>query len=279
MRFLSILMGSILVTILIFMMARFWGQSQQYTAYEHPFFSASSAPFYIARVNSLGEAASADILSPQAIFWLDVRLTRDNKIILVEEAKSEKILTKEKLGLESFRGPGVTRYTFDEVQKYIPGSTTLTEILTKYPLRRMILNIVDNVENIHQIVSESLPDPKANEQILIQSDTHVVMTSIKELRPLWLYGTSQADIMRLLSFESLFILPAAPFKGDVFITPIKILGRHVLNAAVIEEMKHRKKKIVIGPISNENDFKDAKQLSPDGYFLENPEISGRWLQM
>lgn len=277
MRLFWIIIATLITTLIVLLSVHYWGLGRVYPIYNYSFFSGTN-PIYIARTNSYSEVSSAYLLRPDVVFWLDVRESLDGELILVDPAQSKLILTQTNLGPDKWRGHNLNSYSTSDLQKLIPGTAVLKDFIKKYPKQKMIINVVDNIYDIHKKIVQVLDEPESENRFLIQSDTHVILTSIKSLKPLWIFGTSMADIMRLLSFNSVFILPAAPFQGDVFITPLSILDRKVLNTDVISEMRHRNKRIIIGPISTESEFEEAWALKPDGFFLENPEISKRWIE-
>ncbi|MFZ4405296.1 MAG: hypothetical protein ACOYOK_14440 [Pseudobdellovibrionaceae bacterium] len=146
---------------------------------------------------------------------------------------------------------------------------TLVQALQQWPNQRFILNIVDNVMNIHFTVINSIKDLDPDQRILIQSETDVLLRSIKERKPQWLYGSSRADLMRWLSFQSIGILPATPLKGDVFIVPLNYRpNKASLNPGVIEELLRRNKKLIIGPLKTAEELVQAQNFKADGYVID-----------
>ena len=91
------------------------------------------------------------------------------------------------------------------------------------------------------------------------------------------YGSSQSDRLRMKAFENLApwkagLLPATPFKGDVYFSPLKWRNIEMLTSEIISEMKRRQKHVVIGPINNEEELKRAKSLAPDGYLINDANL-------
>ncbi|MBO9668465.1 MAG: hypothetical protein J7501_16830, partial [Bdellovibrio sp.] len=112
----------------------------------------------------------------------------------------------------------------------------------------------------------------------IQSEANVVIQAVKDLKPEWIYGTGTPDLMRLMSFDSLWVLPATQFKGDVFVAPFKILNRPAFNDDVIAEMRRRKKRVFLGPIKTEEEFNRARAYNADGYITEDLTQLTNWLE-
>jgi hypothetical protein len=83
--------------------------------------------------------------------------------------------------------------------------------------------------------------------------------------------------MRMMSFDSMWILPSTQFKGDVFISPFTLLKRPAFNDDIVAEMKRRHKKIFLGPISTKEQLDDAKRLGADAYITEDLPQLQEWL--
>lgn len=147
----------------------------------------------------------------------------------------------------------------------------LAAVLEKNPERKFILNINSNTERIDEKVAATIakvPDGK----LLIQSPYDTVMSTIKEKRPLLAYGSSQADRMRFRTFQSMGILTATPFKGDVYVGSFKHNKVELFNEEIRNEFKRRFKKVIIGRLSTPEEVQQALRLDVDGIFLENPTL-------
>lgn len=160
----------------------------------------------------------------------------------------------------------------NQEQLMVSDDLSLIDFLNQRKDLRFILNLNDNKENIHQRMAKVLQETGSEKRVIIQSDFHILLTSLKELKPLLLYGTSHSDIMRTKTFQSAFILPAVPFKGDVYISPLVLKKIPVMDAEIMNEMRRRKKKVILGPLQNAEDFQKAKALAPDGYFLSEESL-------
>lgn len=262
MRVLFISLVSVIVLFVVLTITRLWGLGQQYPEFEHPFFT--NAPVTILKVQSEKELEEALQKKPDIAFWLDVTTSSDQKLVVFSRDFSNK-----EMSLEAYRGPKSLAYSYQQLQNMHPDIRELKDVVAKYGQSRFILNIADNVENVDKYVEESLKDLSPDKRILVQSNYNVIMNSIKDLEPFWLYGSSQADLMRLLTFESMWILPATPFKGDVLIAPFVLLGRPAFHESTLEEVRRRNKKVVLGPALDKKEFDDAVRLKADGIVVEN----------
>jgi hypothetical protein len=68
--------------------------------------------------------------------------------------------------------------------------------------------------------------------------------------------------MRFQVFDSLFILPSVPFKGDVYWTSLKDKSVELINETIALEMKRRQKQILLGPINSSEELKKALLFQP-----------------
>lgn len=270
MRVLLISFGSVFVLGVLVLTARLWGLGVGYTKFDHPFFKAGES-IVVLKIKSNDQLSAALKTKPDLVFWLDVQATEDGKMIVFAKDLSEKDMS-----VEAYRGPKPYAYTYQKLVAQNPQIKLLHDVMAEHPAQRFVLNILDNVDNVHLWVTETLKGLNADKRIILQSNYNVVMESIKKLEPFWLYGCSQADLMRFLTFEGMWLLPTTPFKGDVFIAPFKLLGRPAFRPAAIEEVHRRYKKVLLGPVLNKAQFDDAVRLRVDGLIVENLDDYLSW---
>ena len=150
----------------------------------------------------------------------------------------------------------------------------LEDLLKKFPETRFFIEFNDNKNEVDQMLFKIVDNAKASERVIIQSNYNIILESTKKLLPLALFGTGTADIMRMGVFESLFILPSAPFKGDVFIFGLHkyrvSLGQ--LSESWIKEMQRRNKKVIVAVNGQDSDIQLAQSLGADGLILQKPEL-------
>jgi glycerophosphoryl diester phosphodiesterase len=262
MRLLLISLASVFVVFILLLTTRLWGLGVVHVEFPHPFFE-KKIPM-ILKVKSTEDIAEALKETPEVVFWLDVQTTADKKLIVFFKPLSEKDMS-----VEAYRGTLPFAYSYQQLANQNPKIQLLRDLVAAYPAQRFVLNILDNVEDVHLWTVEVLKGLEADKRIVLQSNFNVVMESIKKLEPFWLYGCSQADLMRFLTFESMWILSATPFKGDVYIAPMKLLNRPAFHATTIEEVHRRHKKVFLGPVLNKAQFDDASRLKADALIVEN----------
>jgi hypothetical protein len=223
-----------------------WGNSIRYQEFQSTFTQTSEA----LKVTPWEQAYLVEN-DPTWILWVDVYLA-DNNLLL---AKPWMERNKDNSQLEKIA---------------TPSRPLVAELLKKYPERRFILNITDNVMDIEPFVSQLIQESGAEKRIAIQSPYNVVMDVIKKKWPLLLYGSTLPDMTRLLTHESLWILSAAPFKGDILISELRSGKVELVSLAIVKELKRRFKKILVGPLKNKQEIDTALSLGSDGLFVEDP---------
>ena len=153
------------------------------------------------------------------------------------------------------------------------GFAQLKDILAQTSDRNLILNLMSNADGIDLQISD-LIGTSGKGRIMIQSEYDILMRSIKKLQPLWLYGSSQGERVRFRTFESLWILPATPFQGDVYVGPFKQKNVELLTEKVAQEIKRRGQKMIIGPVQTLDEYNLALRLGADGVFIDQEELLG-----
>nr|BFD61477.1 hypothetical protein BdHM001_01580 [Bdellovibrio sp. HM001] len=278
MRILFITVCSFLVLGVLLLMARIWGDAQNYPVYEHAFFSGP-APIVIVKADTLDKVQEAIKLKPDVAIWADVRLSRDKVPFILPPSRDAEFLKMKEAEQKAnpttpiMIGSKLSEYPWEQINEFYKTTPALKEYYEQFPQTRFVLNIVDNVHDVHSAVVEAIDGLSAKSRTMIQSDALVVMTSVKELKPEWVYGTSTPDIMRMLTFDSLYILSSTQFKGDVFVAPFTLMKRPAFNDDIITEMRRRNKRIFLGPIETTEQFAEASRHKADGLITENlPEL-------
>lgn len=276
MRIIAVIIATLVVLTIGISMARIWGESRTYAPYPHAFFTDQTPTSLVIKAQDIDSINEIQRSYPQALIWLNVRASRDQQLFILDPSRDNEFLNhlreaqKQNPQAALFTGGRLSDYPWEQINEFYKTTPALFEIYKQFPQTRFVLNIVDNVTDIHLKVSEVLNEEvQPDRRTLIQSDASIIMTAIKNLRPQWVYGTGVPDLVRMLSMDSMFILSTTQFKGDVFIAPLKIKGRAAFNQDVLKEMKKRLKPIFLGPLSNEEEFKEAQSYSPDVYIFDD----------
>lgn len=269
MRLLFMSLAIVLIVGMALLSARIWGLSVTHQRYDHPFLTE---PLIAVRVDTLMDARRVVAAHPDAILWLDVHEMGDRHFLVSRNEPLREFLVEKSFAPGKYRGPNVTNYALEDLRPLFPQAPLLTELMTEFPRQRFILNIVDNVQNVDRDLVAELEPLEPDKRVLIQSDTDVLIRSVKELKPLWIYGTSWPDLMKLMSFESIGLVAAAPYRGDVFISPLKIMNRAAFNEGVLTEARRRNKTILVGPLTSADEVQRAREAHPNGLILDRAEL-------
>jgi hypothetical protein len=248
MRVLQLTIGTGVLLFMLFMSIRFWGEGQSHRPFDSAFWHKDQIDSLIVipwEQNFFLEK------HPDWILWVDV-YRGENENLLVKPWADRDVPVKK---LEKNSNPA---------------RPLLIDLLKKFPNTRWIINCNDNVENIHLQIVKIIEETKVTDKVILQSEFNTVLTSTKEKAPMLLYGSTIADLTRLKVFDSLWLLPAAPFKGDVYFGPLNYLSRPTINRDIAQELKKRFKKIILGPLKSEEEMRAAKELGADGFFLADP---------
>lgn len=276
-RVFSVLFGLFASVALILFLTRLWGLSQVEAAYHHPFYDvfSNSRPSVFQEIYSLEGAKN--------FYYIRLHISEDQHFFFAPPNELQLFLKfKKEQQVKSpsqfiFKGTKIHSYLFKDIQSQTPNLMSFEDFLfhlSKNPQQRALINIEDNATNVDRLYTELINKyPELENQILTTSRIGIVVTSIKKLKPRWIYGSTQDDWMRLLTFNSLFILPSTPFQKDVFISPLKYMKRSIINQEIVDEMRRRNKKIILGPLHNQQEIETAKSFNPDGLILSEFELS------
>lgn len=278
MRIIAISILSVFAVAVLITMARIWGDSQPHRTFEHEFFNGST-PLIITKVATLDEARAAVALKEDVVLWVNVRFSKDKVAFILPKSRDAAFFDFKKTEQEKhpetpiFTGGRLAEYSWEQINEFYKTTPALRELYQQFPKTRFVVNLIDNVSEANLMLVEAIEKEKPNARTLVQSDALILMTATKELKPEWVYGTSVPDLMRFLTLDSMFILSATMFKGDVFISPFELLGRPAFNEAVITEIQRRQIRIFLGPIQNEAQLRQAQGYNSFGLITDNlPEL-------
>lgn len=246
MKVISISVGILMFVFVILMTIRMSGLNQTYVPFDTAYFHGQLPYGIVAwEQNFLLEK------NPDLILWVDVYRDRKDQILVKPWAERN----QQKVDLD------------------LPTSPTrplLKDLLLKFPKTRFVINCNDNVQDIHLNLSQVIDDAKADDHVMIQSNYDTILISLKALKPRLVYGSTPEDLTRIKTFQSLWILPAAPLKGDVYFTGLKYRGVEAINADIAQEIHRRQKKLFIGPLSTKDEVDQALRLGADALFVSDP---------
>lgn len=253
MKLLGLILGSLFVVVVSLASFHFWGLGQTYTPYNNKFVQAERPWIVVPWEQQYFSEKIPDMILYASVYSTDesLLLVRPSAEVAVRGNKSE--------------------------QKPSPTRPILQDFLKLYANNRILLSLEDNISNIDLLVAKALSEEAKTERIMIQSDFNVVLESIRKQLPYLVFGSTMADVMRLKTFDSIGIITATPFKGDVYFTNLKIRNKNALTEAITKELKRRKIPIIVGPVDNIDEAQSALSLGADGLFVKKPEWLLQWM--
>lgn len=278
MRLLLISIGSVLFCLSILTGARIWGLGQSHPPFEHVFTQAPT-PWIGVWSESLEQGKRIVEAHPTAILMIPVRVSKDYKLYVMNNNKDAEFLNKlhdlqmKTPNQQILKGGRLSDYPIEDIEAHFGKQALVTDFLSAFPNSRFILHVIDNAEGVHIVLRDALKPLLAQDRLLINSDADVVIMATKEQMPEWLYGSGHGALMRLLSFESISLEVAAPFKGDVLVSPLKVLNRPMINQAVVNEGHRRNKKVLLGPLLTQDEVEQALAMKVDGYIFSDLELA------
>ncbi len=278
MRLLGISIGTLLIAFLIGVILRLWGLALPYRKFEHPFFGSPSAalqisPVFIPILSPKHFAFSPGhnplfLFKPESsrqnpkIIWINIYITADKKLISDFGFDIDAFLTWTK-DKNKFKGKYLHSYTIDELSSFWSEIVSLDSVIKTFPKSQFVFNVLSNDIDIHKEVVAFVEANSLADRIMINSTIDIIIKAIKEIRPMWIYGTSISEVSRVKSFSTLYLEPAISVRGDVFVAPLTYLARKLADEQLVNEMKRRKKYVFLGPLLKDEEMKLAEDLHPD----------------
>jgi hypothetical protein len=145
---------------------------------------------------------------------------------------------------------------------------TLSDVLRAFPDRMFVINLQDYKKGGAGQIIKTIKDAHAGERALISSPEDGILRDLREAEPTWVFGTSRAQVTRLIMLSQLFLTASAPMRGDVFVLDPGIsLDR--LNDRAWAEVQRRKMKSVIAIDGAPKDLADLWRSRADAV-VETP---------
>ena len=244
MRLIGVTLATLFVVFISFLTVKYWGKSQIYVEYKHPFYSVANSNEPLIFVKPKFENLKAEIEGANNLY-LDVSVTLDQ--ILVTP-------------LEKFEKP--IRYSnFEEIKDKVISIGQIAPHMKGE--RKFILNLIENAHAMHEILMVNfrkyrLEDGKS---FLIVGEYEAPIKALKEIAPALLYGSTKPEILKLLAMESMGLVEAITLRADAVIHPLLIRNQPFFSEALVQEINHRHKKIIVGVIP-ETELEQAKALKP-----------------
>ncbi len=253
-----------------YLTAKTWGESQSYVPFDHPLLNEKSKLFLV-EIETIEEAKALNNEGDEVVFVLPVRMTIDGQIVVLKESTWQKIQQTPKfqeLPKKATQGRSKIQYfRAEELLDLYPAIHNLEGFLQSFPQRQFVFQITDSVENIHKNVLEIVGKELPKGAIAVASPIEAVVKSIKNIRPLTAFSLSQAEQIRLLSFDSIGLVSIMQIDGDFIFSDLTWKSRPLISKGLVTELHRRRKKVFVGPISSEEQFNQAQSLDVDGIIV------------
>ncbi len=239
---------SLFVSAVFFFTIKFWGLSQRYIDYNHPFYSKIQTPIIFQKSNS--KTLMANIQSDQNLY-LDIALTLDQQIVLP---------------LDSLN----TKYRSENFSEMSQPAALMSDYADQFKNRRIILNLIENPIAGPDIILAELKKMGFDKEnnFVFTSPFDAQMKDLKDKAPAYLFGTTNPEILRIKSMESVFLMEAAVFRSDIVIHPLNFYKQGFFTETLMSDLKRRFKRFIVGPLQPDQ-MADAQKLNPLGIIIQN----------
>lgn len=140
--------------------------------------------------------------------------------------------------------------------EFLVGNTPLESFIPMIQASCSVLNFKANLPAIHKHIEQWLSKNKILDSscVVIKSETRNVAEALKNLMPRYIFASTPAENMKLISMRSMGLLPAAKISSDLlFIEPYDKHKRPLLSDSLVQEVSKQHKKIIVGPFINQDD--------------------------
>ncbi len=284
-RFLLLITSVLVVVFLLLKALRFYGLQRSYSEKEHVFLQDTLAVVahrggsLEAPENTLESFQKALEISPHIILELDIRITKDDVFVVIHDDSVDRTtdgkgrvrdLTLKEIkalnaGYHFTSKEGIFPYRENPIQ--VP---TLKEVVQAVPKNRLIIEIKDNLPDIHKKAAYLFEELNITKRALFGSEFSVVISSLRELRPEWTYAATKNEISRFLMLASLKIETIDSMPADVFLIPMESEGIRVFSERLLNEAQRRKKPVMIWTINNREEMQKLIRKGVQGIITDKP---------
>jgi hypothetical protein len=248
-----------------FVMIKIWGSSQPYGEYSHPFFTTTAAT----TAQQSADPLVFKILTPQNLseglkteknIYLNIAISSDLKLMILDkDYESQKQFDKKVTAKLHSR-------LFTDVADGTANSAVLVEnYKDQLKDKKIIFNMQDNPLQGTTVFIDTMKviGLESGSNFLFISAFDPPSKDLKSQQATYIYGTSDPEILRIKALESISLIEAATFRADVVIHPLTYFKQPFFTEVLLNELKRRHKKFVIGPLAD-GEMNDALALKPFG---------------
>lgn len=252
MRIILVTAGTLLICFMGLLTTKRWGMSRHFPEYQHAFFSVENAktPVEFQDATGLSRAEMESLLAGSDNLYLEVAFTQDQVLVLP---------------IKKFER-AVRYYNLADIKADVFDVDELAPFLKKD--RKVILKLMENTRAEHEVFVENLKKMgmEKAQNFLVMSDYEAPLKSLKEIEPAYVYGSSKPEVLKIVAMQSMYILEAVTLRADALVQPLELRNQEFFNDEILNEMKRRFVKIIVGPISS-SEVPRAQQKNPFGIII------------
>jgi hypothetical protein len=262
MKLLGISLATLMVVTLIWSMLFVFSSQQSYEAYDHPLLNRLNTQVMALEPETFETATEFIQMEPQGGLIVKLHMSKDGHFFTASRNTLNSVFENLQKSSQQFLGPKTFLYTYDYLKSQSEDLIPLEAWLQLKP-SFWVLDILTNTMEVDKFLIEHLKNKQIDEEIIVRSDTDIIVTSLKENKPQWLFGSSQSDMTEMLTMALIRLEGLPRFNRDIYFSPLKYSDRSVLNGAVFTEIRKRKKKVAIGPVHTDLEREQALVYQPD----------------
>lgn len=241
------------------------------------FFDGADKVILFARITDL-PATELKSLNPKFGYWIDTQITKDGKSVVVAERElpnpNYNPASPNRSVETQLKNLSIRYLNWTDVLKSKPEARLLEDLINFDSTRRFILNVVDYAPGADVILSEFVSKLKADDRIILHCEQDGLLSDLRKIEPMWLYGTSRAQVVQTLWLTTLGLEGISPLKGDVLITQYRAGETNqkalLLTPELISEAHRRSMKVLVGPVTK-LEADELLELGVDGVITTEPQ--------
>lgn len=248
MRLFLVIIVSFFVSAIFFFTIKFWGLSQRYIDYSHPFYSKVQTPLIFQKSNAKNLIEN---LNSNENLYIDIALTLDQQIVMPLESVN-------------------TKFRAENFAKMSQPAALMSDYVNEIKNKRIILNLIENPIAGPDIILAELKKMGLDkaENFVFTSPFDAQMKDLKEKAPAYIFATTSPEILRIKSMESVYLLEASVFRSDIVIHPLNFYKQVFFTETLLNDLKRRFKRFIVGPIPA-SEAEEARKLNPLGIVIQN----------
>ena len=253
MRLILVTTGSLIVCFIIFWTIKFWGRSQIYANYQHPLFAYSKVIQGPVFFEKPAPEMVEKLLDTESNLYLDTATTEDGKLVVAKKKWDSKMKPIRYSNYENIKSDVIL----------------LIDVKEKLKKRKLIFNISENAQAGHIIFIEELKKMGLDkgENLIVTSPYEAMAKALKEEAPALLFASTQPEILKITAMKSMHLIEALQLRADIVIHPIFIKNETFFDSELMNEIKRRHKRFIVGPVSSAAEIESAKALNPWGVLV------------